>query len=88
VGDDVAGGAPAVSQSGVYLGSWRNRRRVIFLALGYCAVSDAYLIVLGTDTALHQQMAIAHVMLAGAVIGSYVFGAVWDDHSIRHAERD
>lgn len=71
---------------GIYKGSWRNRRIVVFLTLFYCGGMVFYLAVFGSDTALHQQIAIALVGLAAAVIGSYVFGAVWDDHSIRRAE--
>lgn len=67
----------------VYRGSWKIRRRIIYGTLLYCAGVVLYLVVWGSDTALHQQIALALVGLAGAVIGSYVFGAVWDDHSIR-----
>ena len=67
----------------VYKGSWKNRRVVVFCTLAYCAVVVLYLAIHGSDTALHQQIAIALVGLAGGTIGSYVFGAVWDDHSIR-----
>jgi hypothetical protein len=66
-----------------YLGSWKYRRRVVFGTLIYCAAMIAYMLVRGTDSALYQQAVIALAGLAGAVIGSYVFAAVWDDKSIR-----
>lgn len=75
--------APQPSPEGIYKGSWTNRRRVVFLTLLYCAGMVLYLAVFGSDTAIHQQISIALIGLAAAVIGSYVFGAVWDDHSIR-----
>lgn len=68
-----------------YLGSWRKRRRVIYFALEFCGADLAYLSIFASDTALHQQIAIALVGAAVAIIGSYVFGAVFDDHSIRKA---
>lgn len=64
-------------------GDWRRRRRVIYATLAFCALNVAYLNVAGTDTALHQQLGMGLIILAGSVIGSYVFGAVWDDHNAR-----
>lgn len=60
-------------------GSWKNRRRVIFSALIYIAIAIGYLIFRGEDTGLHQDIASGLILLAGGIIGSYVFGAVWDD---------
>ena len=79
--DGDAPDKPAASS--VYVGSWKFRRRVIFGTLSFCGANVAYLTVAGTDTVLHQQIALALTGLAATVIGSYVFGAVWDDHSIR-----
>ena len=33
----------------------------------------------GSDTKLHEAIVSSAFLLAGGVIGSYVFGAVWDD---------
>jgi hypothetical protein len=66
-------------------GDWRRRRRVIYWTLIYCGAQIAYLNVFGSDTALHQQLGIALIALAGSVTGSCVFGAVWDDHNARKA---
>lgn len=60
-------------------GTWTNRRRVIFGTLLYCAAAIAYLIFRGEDTRLHQDIASGLILLAASVVGSYVFGAVWDD---------
>lgn len=59
--------------------SWYLRRKIVFGTLYYCAVAVAYLVLFGEDTALNAQLAIALTGLAGMVIGSYVFGAVWED---------
>ena len=70
-----------------YMGSWHQRRRVIYGTLVFCGVNVGYLTAWGSDTALHQQIAIALIGLAASVIASFVFGAVWDDHSIRKAQQ-
>lgn len=64
--------------------SWKNRRRVIFYSLMFCALVWIY--VLGSPLLgiiLVEKIAeVALTMtafLAGSVIGSYVFGAVWSD---------
>lgn len=67
-------------------GTWTNRRRVIFISLLYIGVAVGYLIFKGEDTGLHQDIASGLILLAGGIIGSYVFGAVWDDNrKIRNA---
>lgn len=61
-------------------GSWRHRRRIIYGTLIFCAFCVLYLMFFGTqESALHETIANAAFFLAGGVIGSYVFGAVWDD---------
>ena len=64
--------------------SWKNRRRVIFGSLLFCALVWVY--VLGSPligvTLIEKIAEVALTMsafLAGSVIGSYVFGAVWSD---------
>jgi hypothetical protein len=33
----------------------------------------------GNDTELHNSIANGLILLAGSIIGSYIFGATWDD---------
>ena len=61
---------------------WRIRRRVIFGTLLFCAVFVGWLAVAGEDTALNQSIANGLILLAGGVVGSYVFGAAWDDLNV------
>jgi hypothetical protein len=61
--------------------SWFLRRKIVIGTLYYCAVAVGYLILFGDDSALNAQVATALTGLAGAVIGSYVFGAVWEDRT-------
>jgi peptidoglycan/LPS O-acetylase OafA/YrhL len=70
--------------------NWKIRRRVVFGALGYIAIMLAYIVLIGTDSALFGQVAVGLIGAAVAIIGSYVFGAVWDDNGKRRlmAERE
>lgn len=60
---------------------WAIRRRIIIATLTFCAGETLYLTVWGRDTALHETIANGILLLAGSVIGTYVFGAVWDDRN-------
>lgn len=62
--------------------SWKNRRRVVFGTLAYCAVLVAYIVISGNDTRLNETAVTGLLVLAGSVVGSYVFGAVWNDKNI------
>lgn len=66
--------------------SWRIRRTIIVASLIFCAFWLGYLILHGTDTRLEETIAQGLLLLAGSVIGSYVFGAVWDDRNVIQAE--
>ena len=58
--------------------SWRVRRAIIFATLAVCAGSWVY--AQGWQgVEMVKAVLPSVVMLASAVIGSYVFGAVWDD---------
>lgn len=63
--------------------SWKIRRRIIYSALTFCALLIAALttgtVLMGVDTALAGTIALGAFGLAGSVIGSYIFGAAWDD---------
>ena len=67
-------------------GSWRVRRRIIHITLVLCALQIGYLTIWGKDTRLAETLALGAYTLAGAVIGSYVFGAVWEDVKIKQSE--
>ena len=61
---------------------WKHRRRLVYAALIYCAAMVAWLGVVAEPSSLREQLALALVALAGAVIGAYVFGAAWDDKNM------
>ncbi|BCH20163.1 hypothetical protein [Mesorhizobium sp. L-2-11] len=62
--------------------SWRIRRRIIIATLLFCAGEIIYLTLFGDDTSLAETIANGVLILAGSTIGSYVFGAVWDDRNV------
>ena len=72
-------------QTHLFEGNWKIRRRVMFMTLAYIAGTVTYIIWKGSDTALYQQIAISLIAAGTAIIGSYVFGAVWDDSNKRAA---
>lgn len=63
--------------------NWKIRRIVMFLALIYIGGHVSWIIFRGADTAVNQQLGLALVAAGVAIIGSYVFGAVWDDNDKR-----
>jgi len=67
--------------------SWRIRRRIIIGTLLFCGGEIIYLTAWGADTNLHSTIASGVLILAGSVIGSYVFGAAWDDRNWMGAVR-
>jgi uncharacterized membrane protein len=67
-------------------GTWTQRRRIIRATLTFCASSVAYVILWPGDAItapVRSNIAMALVALAGSTVGSYVFGAVWDDFNAR-----
>lgn len=61
---------------------WKYRRKIVCLTLLFCAVGVGWLTFKGADTRLNETLALGYFGLAGAVIGAYVFGAVWHDTSL------
>ncbi len=62
--------------------SWKNRRKIIFASLLFCAFCIMFIMFQGNDTRVNESIVLGSFMLAGSVIGTYVFGATWQDLSI------
>ena len=59
---------------------WSFRRKVVVTTLMFCASCVAYIMVFGHSSAsVGETITGSAFTLAGAVIGSYIFGAVWHD---------
>lgn len=55
---------------------WAMRRRVVIASLGFCAGLSIYAVSHSPEMA---NAVVPHMsLLAGAIIGSYVFGAAWE----------
>lgn len=66
--------------------TWPKRRRVVYVALIFCALVIAF--ALGAATAARDMLVVKALAemafwLGGAIIGSYVFGSIWDDTNKR-----
>lgn len=59
--------------------SWKIRRRIIIAVLLWCGAMVTYLSILGRPIQLSETAVNGLLLLMASVIGSYVFGAVWDD---------
>lgn len=57
---------------------WKYRRGVVMTTLVYCGVVIALVLWRGTDNALNRDAVNVLSVLAGTIIGSYVFGAAWE----------
>ncbi|TCU34178.1 hypothetical protein [Rhizobium azibense] len=67
---------------------WRRRRLLIYLTLLFCGIAATAIIIAalqGMSTALLITLVGAIFGLAGATLGSYIFGAQWDTNNARNA---
>jgi hypothetical protein len=62
--------------------SWKNRRRVIFLTLFFCAFCILFIMIAGDDTRVNETIILGAFGLAFTTIGFYVAGAAWTDVNI------
>ena len=68
--------------------SWRIRRRIVGLTLAFCAAVVGYSVSVGGDSRVLETAVLGAFALSGAVIGSYVFGAVWEDNTAARLRKD
>lgn len=57
---------------------WRIRRRIVILLLVWSVALVTYIAVLGQPDSLREAIATALILLIGSLVGSYVFGVIWD----------
>lgn len=56
---------------------WNFRRKVVVSTLLFCAAT--VILCISKESAVAESAVTSSFTLAGAVIGSYIFGAVWND---------
>lgn len=66
--------------------SWKVRRRIIHATLLFCAFCVIWIMVFSDDTrSVAEVIVMCAFGLGFATIGSYIFGAVWDDKNYMSA---
>ena len=60
---------------------WAVRRRIIIIALIWSGGLVTYLAIWGRPIALSDTVSMNLILLIGGIIGSYVFGAVWEKNT-------
>lgn len=69
--------------------SWRFRRRAVFGSLIFAAGVIVYILVRWDSTSLAETMTLSAFGLMGAIIASYIGGAVWEDTSFnKHSKKE
>lgn len=63
------------------MGSWRIRRRFMFAVSAFCMLIIGYIIFRGIDTETAQTAINMAFLCLISILGSYVFGATWEDIS-------
>jgi hypothetical protein len=64
---------------------WTIRRRIVALSLLFCAGVIVHSMIWQDSESIAEVVITNAFWSAGAIIGSYVFGAVWDDQNHRRA---
>ena len=59
--------------------NWPKRRRLMYVVLLWAIVASSYILYLGRDLELDRTAFVMLISLIISIVGSYVFGAVWDD---------
>ena len=62
--------------------TWKNRRRVIFTTLVFCALCISYVMLQGNDTRVNETIVLGCFALASSVIGFFIAGATYRDVSL------
>ncbi|MBX4897445.1 hypothetical protein [Rhizobium bangladeshense] len=65
---------------------WAVRRRIIILSLIWIAALVTYLAVWGRPIALSDTAVTNLLWIFGGIVGSYVFGAVWETNVARKTD--
>ena len=63
--------------------NWPKRRRYMTVVLLWAMFNVDYILIFSQDNVLNQNALFAFITLIGSIIGTYVFGAVWDDSDKR-----
>lgn len=59
--------------------SWKNRRRMMWSAVAFCMLCIAWVLYKNLDSGPAEAAITMGFLTIGGIIGSYVFGAAWQD---------
>ena len=65
--------------------SWKLRRRAVFGSLIFCIIIISYIVFIAPEKAVYETVIFSAFGLMGAIIASYIGGAVWDDYNMKRA---
>lgn len=63
--------------------AWRVRRSLVIGTILWCGGIVTFITLAGGESSLRETVAVGALTLAGSTLGSYVFGAIWDDQNKR-----
>lgn len=61
---------------------WKIRRTVVICVLFFCAFCVLWIMFDNKDRSIYEVIVVSSFGLAFSTIGSYIFGAVWDDANV------
>lgn len=61
---------------------WTVRRRLVIATLMFCAFCITWIMIRGDSRPVNEVIVMCSFGLAFSVLGSYIFGAVWDDKNV------
>tara|TARA_R110002049_G_scaffold304427_2_gene499611 strand:- start:3002 stop:3208 length:207 start_codon:yes stop_codon:yes gene_type:complete len=59
--------------------SWRNRRRVIWATLEFCAGVIVFCLTRPEDREIYETAVSMAFTIGGTTVGAYAFGAAWEN---------
>lgn len=62
--------------------SWTQRRRMLILVTAFCMITIAYILWQDLQSEVAEVAVTMSFLIMGTNVGSYVFGATWQDVSL------
>lgn len=63
-------------------GNWKHRRRFMWIVQAFCMYCINYVMRWGIDSRVNETIVMFAFMCMFGILGSYVFGAAWQDINI------
>lgn len=59
--------------------NWQRRRKFMYIVSGFCMLCIAYILYKDLNSSTAENAVTMAFFTLASIVGSYVFGAVWDD---------